>query len=184
MNEVQIVLAVQSLVFATPWMLTVAIICAKDLIFLNLLLAIWLLTSRKSQERHAVFEAGWAVALALIVTSLLSHFIGRVRPFLSDPHVLLLIPAPLNTSFPSGHTATAVAIACAIWFANKDLGIAAFVIAAFVAIGRIAVGVHYPTDILGGLFVGVLSFGIVRLAHHELAKRDIMRAAAQHHHDA
>ena len=183
MNEAQFVIAMQSVVFATPWMVTVAIVCARYLIFTTLLVGAWLLKSKKPLERHAAYEAAWAALLAIIVTSILSHFIGRARPFLGDPGVALLISPPFNTSFPSGHTAASVAIACAVWFANKELGTIAFVIAAFVAVGRIAVGVHYPTDILGGLFVGVLSFGLVRLIHHELARRDIVKSALQHHHD-
>lgn len=176
-------MSMQSLVFATPWMVTVAIICARYLIFVDLLLAVRLFASKKEIERHAVYEAAWAMLGAIIITSILAHFVGRLRPYLGVPDVSLLIPVPFNSSFPSGHTATSFAIAFAIWFANKDIGIVAFAIAAFVAIGRIAVGAHYPTDILGGICVGLLSFGIVRLAHHELARRDVLRSAAQHHHD-
>lgn len=184
MNEAQIVISMQSVVFATPWMLTVAVVCARWLIFADLALGAWLLKSRKPDERHAVFEAAWASGLALVATTLLSHFVDRARPFLADPHALLLIPPPFNTSFPSGHTATAVAIACALWFVNRDIGIIAFVIAAFVAVSRIAVGVHYPTDILGGIAVGIVSFAFVRLIHRELARHDVAQSAKQHHHDA
>ena len=106
MNETQFVIAAQSIVFATPWMLSVAILCARWLIFVNLFLGAWLLKSRRPQDRHAVLEAAWGVALALIITSILSHLIGRERPFLAGP--ARLAPGPIAVQYvisirPYGH---------------------------------------------------------------------------------
>lgn len=180
--EIQFLQGIQSAVLSTPWMISLAIFFARWCIIVNIVPAVTLLASRKDGERHAVVEAAWAALLALALTSLLAFFIQRARPFLATNDVLLLIPPPFNTSFPSGHTATAVAVALAFLYVNRTMGLVSLVIAGLVAFGRMAVGVHFPSDILGGIFLGLLSFAIVRVIHRELARPDIERSAKSHKH--
>jgi undecaprenyl-diphosphatase len=96
--------------------------------------------------------------------------------------VLALIPPPFNTAFPSGHTAATTAIALAFYVADRRIGAAAFVIAGLTAFGRMATGVHYPTDLLGGAATALLAFAIVRHMHAGIRARDIRRSVAHHHH--
>ena len=175
--EVQLLQGIQTVVLSTPWTIALAIFFARWAIFANVIPVVALLTSKKREEKHAVTEAAWSALLALALTSLISFLVQRARPFLVTHAVTLLIPPPFNTSFPSGHTGTAVAIALALLYANRPLGLISLMVAAFVAYGRMAVGVHFPTDILGGIFVGLLSFAIVRKIHHELDRKDIKRSA-------
>ena len=182
--DAQIVLAVQRFFLSAPWTIALAVFLARWLIIADVFPAIWLAVSRKAGERHAVLEAAWSGGLALLLTSVLSRLIMRPRPFLAIAEVVRLIPPPYNASFPSGHTATAVAIACALWFGNRRAGLVAFAIALFVMLGRVAVGVHYPTDLLGGIAVGAGSFALTRFIHHGLRRRDISRSANAHHHSA
>lgn len=182
--DLQLVLAVQRFFLSAPWTIALAVFLARWLIVADVFPAIWLVVSRKAGERHAVLEAAWSGGLALLVTSVLSRIVMRPRPFLAISEVVRLIPPPYNASFPSGHTATAIAIACALWFGNRKAGLVAFAIAIAVMLGRVASGVHYPTDLLGGIAVGTGSFAIVRFIHHGLHRRDIARSAKTHHHSA
>lgn len=175
MLELQAVLGAQDLALATLWSRDLAVFLARWAIYLDVFLAYLLITSKSRKDNHAVYEAAWSAALALTITTLIAFAIGRARPFLVSSDVVLLIPPPLNTSFPSGHTATVTAIAFAFFWARRDIGYAAFAIAAAVAVGRVMVGVHYPSDILGGAFVGLLSFCLVRILHHEMRRRDLKR---------
>ena len=71
--------------------------------------------------------------------------------------VRLLIPYPSDYSFPSGHTAVSFAAASARYFAGeKYLWKAALGLAAFIAFSRMYLYVHYPSDILGGVVLGIL----------------------------
>lgn len=175
MLEMQAVLDVQSLALSTIWSRDLAVFLARWAIYANVFLAYILVTSKSHKDNHAVYEAAWSAALALTLTTVIAFFIGRVRPFMASTDVALLIPPPLNTSFPSGHTATSMAVAFAFFWARRYIGYAALAIAVLVALGRMLCGVHYPSDLLGGLGVGALSFGLVRHIHHQLKRRDIKR---------
>lgn len=178
------VIAAQQILFTTSWMTAVAIFCARWLIVLYVCFGCVMLVVQSPRLRHGAREAFWSFCIAVILTSSLSAVLLRPRPFVAYPDVRLLIPIPFNASFPSGHTAAAIAIACALFVADPVLGIVAFVMAVFIAFGRILVGVHYPSDILGGIVIGLLSYGIVRAGHHALRQKEIIRAAKRHHHDA
>jgi undecaprenyl-diphosphatase len=186
MSELQVVSSIQQAMTGTPLMSALSIFLARYLIFIFVPIAIYLLMSKRPADRHAVNEAAWAVVIALAATAFMARAIKRPRPFMTvfDPLLPIhgLIPPPLNTSFPSGHTATAFAIAAAIYFANRKLGIVAIVIALLIALGRIAVGAHYPSDVIGGIAVGLLSFAAVRLGHNQVRTRDIERSVRHHHH--
>ena len=64
--------------------------------------------------------------------------------------------APSSGSFPSGHASAAFACATVIYWASPRAGIPAFVLAALVAWSRVYVGVHWPSDVLGGYLLGAL----------------------------
>jgi len=70
--------------------------------------------------------------------------------------IKLLIKAPNDYCFPSGHTQASFAAATSIFMWNRKYGIPALVLAALVAFSRMYLYVHYPTDILGGIFFGLL----------------------------
>ena len=176
------VLALQHLVTSVSWGPALVVFCARWCIFLDLLLVVPLAVSRHARARHGIYEAVWGVALAILFVSGIAFVVHRARPFLATPAVIAFIPPPYNSSFPSGHTAAAVAIACAFYVADKRIGWIAFAIALVTAFGRMAAGVHYPTDILGGALVGLFAFLVVRLAHERIRARDISRSAAHHHH--
>lgn len=96
------------------------------------------------------------MAICYIVGNIgLKNIIQRPRPCRIDPSVPLLIPFPSEYSFPSGHTLHGFAAATAIFLHFKKPGIAALVLASLIAFSRMYLFVHFPTDILGGIIIGV-----------------------------
>lgn len=170
MSEIGIIIAVQRFFLAsTPGEWTaIALARVWIFLFLPLLVAVRL---RSRKEKHATGEALWSAGLAMLIGEVLSLAIMRVRPFLDAAQVVAVIPSPLTSSFPSIHTATAVAITAALFFGNHKAGWLGLLITFGVVLGRIAVGVHYPSDILGGAAVGLLAFLFVRAGHQAIRKR-------------
>lgn len=105
-------------------------------------------------------KAGLASAIALLlmlVTNniILKPAIARIRPYDIVQGIELLISTPSDFSFPSGHTAASFASATAIFLFHKKIGIAALIPAVLIAFSRLYLYVHFPTDILGGILVGI-----------------------------
>ena len=103
---------------------------------------------------------GLCVALALLLNGLscnllLKPLIARPRPF-ALREIALLIAAPKDYSFPSGHTSAAFAAASALAWSRSRLAVPACVLAAILAFSRLYLYVHYPTDVLGGILLGCL----------------------------
>lgn len=69
-----------------------------------------------------------------------------------------LIKTPSDYSFPSGHTTSAFAsaLAASCFFRNKAFVISSVTLAAIIAISRIYLYVHFPTDVIAGLIIGVI----------------------------
>ena len=100
-----------------------------------------------------------AMVLNLLITNIaLKNIIQRIRPYDYMNSLNILIEAQHDFSFPSGHTACSFAGA---WVMLKMLprkwGASAIVLAVLISLSRLYVGVHYPTDILGGLAVGIFA---------------------------
>ena len=97
---------------------------------------------------------GWA--LGLVVAESLKLVFRRPRPFEAIPGAPdILVPPPVTFSFPSGDAAFAFGAAVALGTVLPRLRIPALLIATAIVIARIAVGVHYPSDVLAGALIGV-----------------------------
>lgn len=101
-----------------------------------------------------------ALALVTLLVNLTYSIYQRPRPFIAH-EVNLLISPPRDPSFPSNSTSVAFAIAASVWLQNRLLGSILFVPALLVALSRVFLGVHYPTDILGGMAYGAVSSIII-----------------------
>ncbi|MDE6075662.1 MAG: phosphatase PAP2 family protein [Clostridia bacterium] len=110
--------------------------------------------------------AGVAVACAcvldvLIVNVILKLSVNRARPWQSYPdlgfqqfHLSINVREPSDSSFPSGHTAALFAAAVALVMYYKVKGLPALGVALLVALSRIYLCMHYPSDVLGGMLIG------------------------------
>ncbi len=98
-----------------------------------------------------------------ILTELIRFFWDRPRPFEVYSDIYQLVLRDGGGSFPSGHAAFSFAVATAISFFYPKTSIIFFTAAIFVGISRIAAGVHFPSDILGGSIIGVLSAFLIHV---------------------
>ncbi len=104
---------------------------------------------------------GVALLMGLIVCNItMKPLFARIRPYdfqkeHFDITVQLLIEAQHDFSFPSGHTLASFEAATAICIYNKKLGIPALILATLIAFSRLYLYVHYVTDVLFSLFMGI-----------------------------
>lgn len=120
-----------------------------------IILAVLLFLLKK--HRQAGLSVGAGLLLNLVVCNwTLKPLVGRIRPFMVNTAVELLVKAPSSASFPSGHTASSFAVVGALWAVKHPLWKPAAVVAALMAFSRLYLYVHWPTDILGGIVVGWL----------------------------
>ncbi len=90
-----------------------------------------------------------------LVNRILKPLLDRVRPCNALEHVHLLTKKHLSPSLPSAHAANFFAVATVLAFFYRKYQILFWSVAALVAYSRVAVGVHYPFDILAGAVVGI-----------------------------
>ncbi len=125
-----------------------------------IVVAVVLLITKKYRKVGAMM--GLAMILGLVVGNLtLKPLVGRVRPYdMPGVEIDLLVEKLSDKSFPSGHTLVCFEAATVLMLNDKRLGIPALIIAITVALSRLYLYVHYPTDVMAGIVLGVL-FGFI-----------------------
>lgn len=127
-----------------------------------ILLAVIFLFFKKTRKTGLMM--GVALLCGLIVGNLtLKPLIGRIRPYDLNPGVSLLIDKLHDFSFPSGHTLSSFEGATVLLIRDKRFGIPAMILAAIIALSRLYLYVHYPTDVLAGAVLGI-TFGILAVS--------------------
>lgn len=170
---------------------------ASEALFVVTLVIVFLFANgeRLRAWRRAALAAVLSAGVALVIAKVISELVDRARPFVVDPHgVHLFSGHAADPGFPSDHATGAFAVAMAIYLRNRLWGGIALVAAAVLAVGRVAIGVHFPSDVLAGavlgcgvalaLFAPPLRTRIDRLADLiggwiEAATRRVGRAAAR-----
>jgi undecaprenyl-diphosphatase len=113
------------------------------------------LTGRRDARRAAtrgLVSLGVASAIANVVAK---QVVRRVRPTVDlVPRVRWLRRAPVTTSFPSGHSASAAAFATGAALEMPVLAVPLGGLAAAVAVSRVVTGAHYPSDVVTGVLLG------------------------------
>lgn len=106
-------------------------------------------------------KCGLTMLLGMAITYvfgnlIIKNLIARPRPCAVDTSVTLLIPFPSEYSFPSGHSASGFTAASVLFAYYHRTGVIALLIAGIIAFSRMYLFVHYPTDILGGICIGIV----------------------------
>lgn len=139
-----------------------------------ILIALGLVCFKKTRK------AGLTMGLAMLMGYLLGevflkNVIQRPRPFTLWPEMELLIHAPSGYSCPSGHTTSSFAAATAVLCYNKKWGAAALGFAVLVGFSRMYFTVHYLTDVLFGIALGVacglIAYKLIGLLWRKIEKR-------------
>ncbi|MFJ1703627.1 phosphatase PAP2 family protein [Kitasatospora sp. NPDC088346] len=117
-------------------------------------LTAWWSARRAPDAPVAVAGLLWAplaVAIAELANLPISAIVDRPRPFVDHPELDVLVEGKEGTlSFVSDHSAMSMGIAVALMLVNRRLGLVAGVLALLQGFCRMFMGVHYPTDVLGG----------------------------------
>ena len=139
-----------------PGLGRIAVAIAQDgiVLYAVLLLWLWVRAGPAVEPRRTLLLAVFAAVLAFGVNAVLNVAYPRPRPFNVLPaHVL--VPRPHDTSFPSDHAAVTTAIGAVLIAGDQAAwGVAALIGAAAIGVARVIVGIHYPSDIAGGMAVG------------------------------
>ena len=127
-------------------------------------IALWFVARpyRSTRWKRASVSALTAAALALAVNQAIAHVWERPRPYVT--HGLsthLLSASSPDPSFPSDHAAAAFAIAFAVLAFSRAAGLGFLAAATLIALSRIALGLHYPSDVLAGALVGWMAATVV-----------------------
>lgn len=123
---------------------------------------IWIITAviflLFKNTRKAGISALISLASGAVITNVfLKNIMERIRPYETIPDLLLLIEKQSDFSFPSGHTCASFAAATAFYIMLPGKWrMIPVILAVLIAFSRLYVGVHYLTDVLAGLLIGVL----------------------------
>ena len=109
------------------------------------------------KTRRAGLAMGMALLMGLVVCNLtLKPLCARIRPYdFYGESMKLLVATPHDFSFPSGHTIASFEAATALTIFNKKLGIPALILASLIAFSRLYLYVHYPTDVIVSIGLGI-----------------------------
>lgn len=127
---------------------------------------IWIIIAALLMITKKYRRIGFMALVALILSTILGegilkHVFKRIRPSADIPAVNLLIANPLSYSFPSGHVTSSFAVAGVLAKYFKDYALELFSLASLIAFSRLYLYVHYPTDVLAGIILGLVCSGII-----------------------
>lgn len=130
------------------------------------------------KTRKTGLMSGVALLIGLVVVNMtMKPLFARIRPYEVNEAIkaLLLVEPLADFSFPSGHTLASFEVATVLMMRDRKMGIPALVLAVIIAFSRLYLYVHYPTDVIVGVLLGIL-FGvlgvlIVDKAHKAIEKK-------------
>lgn len=124
-------------------------------IFWIVLTAVMLILSKKS-KKPALTSALALFLSVIMVNFVLKNTVARPRPCWIDRSIPMLVKIPKDFSFPSGHSSASFASATAIFYYYRKQGILLYIIAILIALSRLYLFVHFPTDVLCGTLIGII----------------------------
>lgn len=119
------------------------------------------------------YRVGLAIGMILLVvisdqisSTLLKHLFERPRPCKVLENVHLLVGCTDSYSFPSSHAVNNFAAAMFFTFFYRHLKWILFSVASLMALSRIFVGVHYPSDVVGGALIGLVIGYVLAISYN------------------
>lgn len=119
--------------------------------------AVTALVLDKSSQQNFSWNIGLSLAFSHLLIHIIKKIVNRPRPNITLTKVNTFSISLYDYSFPSGHTTAAFSIAASIAAAFPEIGGCVLGLASLVGVSRIYLGVHYPTDVLIGAFIGTIS---------------------------
>ncbi|MEU6307709.1 phosphatase PAP2 family protein [Streptomyces chartreusis] len=102
----------------------------------------------------ALVWAPLAAAVAVLVNVPIRGFVERPRPFKQHQGLEVLVSGKTDYSFVSDHATIAMALGVGLFVANRKFGLVGIGLALLEGFCRVYMGVHYPTDVVGGFALG------------------------------
>ena len=158
----------------SPWLDSTIVFFASYLPWLLVAIFMFWLYFSSSPKKEKLYIFWVAIIAALVarfgITELIRFLYHRPRPFMAYQQIHALF-VDNEWSFPSGHATFFFAIASAVFLYNRKWGVGFFVAALIITISRVIAGVHYPSDIVGGMLVGIaVAYAVFYVAEKWRAK--------------
>lgn len=141
-------------------------------IFWILLILIFLTT--KEYKKMAKLMVLCLIVNTIIVNLILKPAVGRTRPFELVDGIKLLVLKPQDPSFPSGHSAISFCMLTVILFFSKSktIKLMSTILAILIAFSRLYLYVHFPSDVICGIIIGILSaLGTLKFVYSDKGKK-------------
>ena len=120
-----------------------------------------ILMINKKYRKIGFMALGALILSTILGEEILKNVVRRIRPSENIPAIDLLISKPLSYSFPSGHTTSSFAVAGVLAKYFKRYAVVFLGAASLIGFSRLYLYVHYPTDILAGIGLGLLCSTII-----------------------
>lgn len=136
-----------------------------------IVIGVLFLIDKRKRPYGIMILAGLLLGL-LVGNGILKHLVARPRPCWLNPSVQLLVSIPKDYSFPSGHTMSAFIGATIICCYKRSWGILALILAGVIAFSRLYLYVHFPSDVLAGLILGVVIGLVTVFLYGKIMRKD------------
>ncbi|WMY97682.1 MAG: phosphatase PAP2 family protein [Arsenophonus sp.] len=157
----------------SKFLITIFIFFASKLIFLLPILGIFFFIFEKKmlslRKKKFIFQLFFSILLGLIISSLIRFYYPTQRPFDSELNVYSIYHIS-SSSFPSNHALISYILTWNFFNINKNMGIFFFIITNLIGISRIFLGLHWPIDIVGSLFLSIFVFFLVNYFFKSIKK--------------
>lgn len=161
MTDASVVLALNKLANSSLLCKYMAIFFAGYSTYIFAAALLYMIWKQREEWLYITVLAGIAGVFArYVVKTGILLFVHRARPFVSSTDIHSIVAALSSEyyqSFPSGHAIFFFALSTVVYFYHRHIGAFFLILATLMGIARVAVGMHYPTDIIAGAVLGVLT---------------------------